>query len=124
MPWATPRSGEIARAARAGPARGKIKEPPRINVAALLWSKARGTSARRQRSKTIPKLRRHAPAGKLPDDLDADRHAHLCRFAQLALCRCRLGLGHADGLRKCLLIGVDRSAPGDRQGVDGASPSR
>ena len=33
-------------------------------------------------------------------------------------------LKHADGERERLLIGVDRSAPGDRQGVDGASPSR
>jgi hypothetical protein len=33
-------------------------------------------------------------------------------------------LRHADEHHECLLIGVDRSAPGDRQGVDGASPSR
>jgi hypothetical protein len=33
---------------------------------------------------------------------------------------CDMSFGHHD----CLLFGVDRSAPGDRQGVDGASPSR
>src|SRR6266700_2503021 len=33
-------------------------------------------------------------------------------------------LRHAVGVWECLMIGVDRSAPGDRQGVDAASPSR
>jgi hypothetical protein len=32
--------------------------------------------------------------------------------------------GPTGPVRWCPLIGVDRSAPGDRQGVDGASPSR
>jgi transposase len=47
----------------------------------------------------------------------------ICREVQVNLAYrwfCKLGNGH----RKRLLIGVDRSAPGDRQGVDGASPSR
>ena len=40
--------------------------------------------------------------------------------------RCRLlaRLRHADCIEQCPLAGVTRSAPGDRQGVDGASPSR
>jgi hypothetical protein len=33
-------------------------------------------------------------------------------------------LRHADRFEQCPLSGVNRSAPGDRQGVDGASPSR
>jgi hypothetical protein len=45
-----------------------------------------------------------------------------------AICRCMSSvlahLRHANGHEECLLFGVDRSAPGDRQGVDGASPSR
>ena len=33
-------------------------------------------------------------------------------------------LRHADRIERCPLSGVTRSAPGDRQGVDGGSPSR
>jgi hypothetical protein len=47
----------------------------------------------------------------------------LCRGSVCARNRCAIGLTLHD-TRWALLTGAKQSAPGDRQGVDGASPSR
>jgi hypothetical protein len=73
----------------------------------------------------VPVCRDRPVYFQIPDLKSADDASRAMAAITSAVASGELALfGHGGVGRRCPFSGVNRSAPGDRQGVDGASPSR